>query len=162
MGEYSDHEQSWILPPECFENFSLFQDQATYILKSDSSEKQMIGKAKFEFEGEKFIKERICFSAEISSESSNGAGLWLTAKGRGWHLTDCMHNRLLSGTEDWQSEFCVIEIPKDTTYISCGIWMVGSGKALMRNPRVVIVDSSVKLTASKIYYRVDQTHWEER
>ena len=105
---------------------------------------------------------RIRFQAEVATKDTDGAGLWLTASHRDWHLTDGMYDRLIKGTSDWQPIALVIDVPADTTYISFGVWMTGNGECRIRNPKFDLVDEAVPVTASKVWDQVASSRWVER
>jgi hypothetical protein len=105
---------------------------------------------------------RVRFQSELSAENADGAGLWLTASHKDWHITDGMYDRLIKGSSDWRFVQLVIDVPPDAAYITYGLWMIGNGKCRMRNPRFDIVEQSVRLTTDKIWDRVGAERWVER
>lgn len=105
---------------------------------------------------------RVRFRADLSTKESGGTGLWLTASHQDWHITDGMYDRLITGTSDWQPIELVIDVPKDTTYLSFGLWMQGNGTSKMRNPKFEVVEETVPVTTIKVWDRVSSNEWIER
>jgi hypothetical protein len=107
---------------------------------------------------------KVQFKADLSTREidGKGAGLWLTAAEKTWHLTDGMYDSLISGTSDWQTFALVIDVPMDTTYVSYGMWMVGRGECRMKNAQFELVDDNVEVTANKIWDRVAIERYTER
>jgi hypothetical protein len=105
---------------------------------------------------------RIRFQAEISTEDTEGAGLWLTANHKNWHVTDGMYDRLIKGSTSWSQVQLVIDVPDEAAYISYGLWMFGNGKCRMRNAKFDIVDHSVAITTDQIWDRVGSQKWKVR
>lgn len=111
---------------------------------------------------EDYRGKRVRLNAEFSTNETDSAGLWLTASNSGWHLTDGMYDRLVSGSSPWKEEQLVIDVPADSEYLSFGLWMVGKGECTMKNARVEIVDASVPVTVDKFFDKVGMEKWQER
>jgi hypothetical protein len=105
---------------------------------------------------------RIRFQAELSTDVTEGAGLWLTASHKEWHITDGMYDRLIKGSTEWNQVQLVIDVPEDAAYISYGLWMIGNGKCSMRQARFDVVEHSVAVTTKSIWDRVAEQKWIER
>jgi hypothetical protein len=102
------------------------------------------------------------FQSDVSTEDTDGAGLWLMANHKSWHVTDCMYDHLIKGCSDWTHVELVIDVPIDAAYISYGLWMTGNGICRMRNPRFDIADELIYVSTTKIWDRVSPRRWQER
>ena len=138
------------------------QDNSVILDSRGSASSTDIGAVKQTAYPESIRDKRIRFKAEISTQDAEGAGLWLTASSKNWHITDGMYDRLVKGNMDWQHFELVIHAPSETTYLSYGLWMKGNGICKMRNPVFETVEDSVSLTTSKIWDCVGNDRWEER
>lgn len=121
-----------------------------------------IGAVKQVVSAKDYCGHRVRFQAEVSTKDADGAGLWLTASHQDWHITDGMYDRLISGTSEWKPIGLVLDVPADTTYISYGLWMKGTGTCRLRCPRFDIVEQSVPVTAKTVWDRVSSQKWVER
>ncbi len=102
---------------------------------------------------------RVRFFAQLFTQETEGAGLWLTASHNKWHITDGMYDRLVKGSCSWHDEQLVIDIPEDASKVSCGLWMIGAGKCGLRSAKFEMVDESVPVTTDKFYDRVGPYEW---
>jgi hypothetical protein len=93
---------------------------------------------------------RLRLSAAIRTEDvSEWAGLWLRADAAGKTLTiDNMRDpvRTVAGTTDWSRMECVIDIPHSTEAIGFGAMMGGTGRVLVADFQLDVVDESVPVT----------------
>lgn len=140
-------------------------NQAVYRLRREGTVISLNSTEAVEIEGIGAVKQvvasqqcrgkRVQFKADISTKDvdGNGAGLWLTAAGRDWHLTDGMYDSLIMGTSDWQTFALAIDVPTDATYVSYGMWMGGHGESRMKNAQFQFVDDSVEVTSKKVLER---------
>lgn len=128
------------------------RDGVTTITSNQNATTKQTAGAKIVLDLKQYAGKRVKLSGELSTENVTdlGAGLWLTASNRQWHVTDAMYDRLLQGNNDWQNIELVIDVPPDTQYMSCGTWIVGRGTSRAKNIEVQIVDESVPVTTSEI------------
>jgi hypothetical protein len=105
---------------------------------------------------------RIRFGAEVCTQDTDGAGLWLMANHKDWHITDGMYDSLIKGSKDWTHIDLVIDVPMDAAYISYGLWMQGNGICRMKNSQFELVECSIPVSTDKIYDRVSAERWVER
>jgi len=105
---------------------------------------------------------RIRFQADLSTQQTDGAGLWLMANHKDWHVTDGMYDRLVKGSSDWLPVELVIDVPENAAYISYGLWMQGNGKCSIRNAKFDIVDESIAVTTKQIWDRIGPQQYKPR
>ena len=82
-----------------------------------------------------FLGKRVKFSANVRTEDIIKAQLWmrLDDKTPGVMSADNMINRPIIGTTDWNRYECVLDVPKTTQLIQCGIIITKAGCAWIKD-----------------------------
>lgn len=99
-------------------------------------------------DSEHYVGQRVRFSAMVKVRAVEGkTGLWMRADSGGRPIAfDNMQDRSLRGTQDWQRQEVVLEIPTQAEAIAFGVLQSGSGQSWMDDIRFEIVDDSVATT----------------
>lgn len=95
---------------------------------------------------------RIRFSAQVKAREVRGhAGLCLRVDGCTDVLAfDNMHNRTITGTQDWQRYEIVLDVPVGSAQIIFGLYLNGAGQVWLDAVRLEIVDSAIPITSTQI------------
>jgi len=90
-----------------------------------------LGIIKKTLEPEKYLGRRICMSGHVKADGvKNWCGLWMRVDGPGTKILsfDCMKNRSISGTKDWEKYDIVLDVPSHSVNINYGLLLAGAGK----------------------------------
>lgn len=115
------------------------------------------------FVAREYLGEKIRLRGFVKSDGVKGwAGLWVRVDAKEGKKTlsfDNMQNRPIEGTTDWTAYEIVVEVPKESGWISYGALLNGNGKIWIDELTIEIVDSSVKSTKQN-YQRPYNTNFE--
>ena len=79
----------------------------------------------------------------------DAAGLFMRVSTYGgWINYDYMYDRAVHGDTDWQKQMIVLEIPRDTSLIDFGVWIIGKGEVQVDDFRFDVVDNKLHLTGT--------------
>ena len=97
------------------------------------------------FRAERYIGKRVRLSGLVKSrEVMNWTGLWVRVdKGKEILAFDNMQDRPIKGTTDWQRYDVVLDVPADSTGISFGILLDGTGKVWLSGTKFDVVGADV-------------------
>ncbi len=99
---------------------------------------------------DKFLGERVCFSAMARTEGIAGsAGLWFRVDGpqRGHSLSfDNMHDRRLSGDSDWARYSIVLDVPRSASNMAFGVLLTGIGAIWIADAHFEVTDLNTPST----------------
>lgn len=103
------------------------------------------------FAPEDYLGKRVKLTAFIKSEDvKSWAGMWMRVDGNSnFSLSfDNMYKRAIKGTIDWTQYEIVLDVPEESTNLSFGVLLNGTGKVWMDDFKFEIVDASTPLTAT--------------
>jgi hypothetical protein len=66
----------------------------------------------------------------------------------GWINYDYMYDRVVRGNTDWQKRMIVLDIPRDTSLIDFGVWIIGKGEVQVDDFRFEVVDNKLQVTGT--------------
>jgi hypothetical protein len=66
----------------------------------------------------------------------------------GWINYDYMYDRAVRGDTDWHKQMIVLDIPRDTSLIDFGVWIIGKGEVRVDDFRIDIVDKKLHVTGT--------------
>jgi hypothetical protein len=66
----------------------------------------------------------------------------------GWINYDYMYDRAVRGDTDWHKYMIVLDIPRDTSLIDFGVWIIGKGEVRVDDFRFDIVDNKLHVTGT--------------
>jgi hypothetical protein len=98
-----------------------------------------------------FLGKRIKFTANVRTEDIIKAQLWmrLDDKTAGVMSADNMINRPIVGTTDWGQYECVLDVPKTTQLIQCGIIITKAGCAWIKDAALEEVSPFAQTTETQ-------------
>jgi hypothetical protein len=77
----------------------------------------------------------------------DAAGLFMRVSTYGGLINyDYMYDRVVRGDTDWHKRMIVLDIPRDTSLIDFGVWLVGKGEVLVDDFRFDVVDDKLHVT----------------
>lgn len=97
----------------------------------------------------KYLGRTLRVRAALKTENvMGGVHLWMRIDSkRGWATAfDYMDNRAIQGTKDWSAYEVVLPVAPDSSTVSYGFFLLGSGKAFMKDVRIEIVANTLPLT----------------
>ena len=66
----------------------------------------------------------------------------------GWINYDYMYDRVVQGDTDWHKYMIVLDIPRDTSLIDFGVWIIGKGEVRVDDFRFDVVDNKHNITGT--------------
>jgi serine/threonine-protein kinase len=79
----------------------------------------------------------------------NAAGLFMRVSTyAGWINYDYMYDRVVRGDTDWHQQMIVLDIPRDTSIIDFGVWIIGKGEVQIDDFRFGVVDNKLDITGT--------------
>ena len=66
----------------------------------------------------------------------------------GWINYDYMYDRAVRGDTDWHKHMIVLDIPRDTSLIDFGVWIIGKGEVQLDDFRFDVVDNKHHVTGT--------------
>ena len=66
----------------------------------------------------------------------------------GWINYDYMYDRAVRGDTDWRKQIIVLDIPRDTSLIDFGVWIIGKGEVQVDDFRFDVVDNKHHVTGT--------------
>jgi len=104
------------------------------------------------FRADDYLGRKVRFSAMVKAQDlAKWAGLWMRVDRSERPFAtprtlafDNMHDRPITGTQDWKEYEIVLGVPEDATTIYFGFLFQGSGKVLMSEPKIEIVGFDVE------------------
>jgi hypothetical protein len=66
----------------------------------------------------------------------------------GWINYDYMYDRAVRGDTDWHKQMIVLDIPRDTSLIDFGVWIIGKGEVRVDDFRFDVVDNKLHVTGT--------------
>ena len=117
-----------------------------YIISKGSEPKH--GAWMTKIQPDRYRGQRLRMSGYVRTENVEGrAGLVMRVDPAGSGLKmDDMRNRPIQGTTPWTRYEIVLDVPENSTGISCGILMEGAGQAWVDGVQFEIVDTTVPVT----------------
>jgi hypothetical protein len=109
------------------------------------------------FFAERYRGKRVRFSAFLKTREVNRwSGLWLSLDGpaerpgqKGVRLRfDNMRNRPVKGNTSWARYEVVVDVPPESSDVTIGFFLVGSGTVWMAKPSFEVVGNDVPVTSS--------------
>jgi len=61
---------------------------------------------------------------------------------------DYMYDRVVHGDTDWHKQMIVLDIPRDTSLIDFGVWIIGKGEVQVDEFRFDVVDNKLRVTGT--------------
>ena len=100
-------------------------------IESTASEIEGFGTLMTSMNPDKYLGKRIVLTANVKTENvASWVGLWMRVDaGMETVSFDNMEDRAITGTSDWEIYEIVLNVPENSTAISYGILMAGTGKA---------------------------------
>jgi hypothetical protein len=87
----------------------------------------------------------------------NAAGLFMRVSTYGgWINYDYMYDRVVQGDTDWHKYMIVLDIPRDTSLIDFGVWIIGNGEVHVDDFRFDVVNNKLHLTGTSEKIEFDQ------
>ena len=128
----------------------LYQGHASAFLKSRTPSVDGFGTLMQSVRAEHYIGKRVRLSGLVKSrEVMSWAGLWMRVdKGKDMIVFDNMQDRPIKGTTDWQRYDVVLDVPADSTGISFGILLDGTGKVWLSGTKFDVVGADVPSTGA--------------
>jgi hypothetical protein len=125
-----------------------YQNSTSAYLRSVTPEIDGFGTLMQSFSAEKYLGQRIRFSAFVKREDvQDWAGLWMRVdSGQKVVAFDNMQNRPIKGTGDWQSYEVVLDVPQDASSISFGILLSKTGKVWLSGAKFEVVGLDIPVT----------------
>jgi hypothetical protein len=74
----------------------------------------------------------------------------------GWINYDYMYDRVVQGDTDWHKYMIVLDIPRDTSLIDFGVWIIGNGEVRVDDFRFDVVDKKLPITGTSEKIEFDQ------
>jgi hypothetical protein len=126
----------------------LHQGHASAFLKSRALSVDGFGTLMQSVRAERYIGKRVRLSGLVKSrEVMSWAGLWMRVdKGKDIVAFDNMQDRPIKGTTDWHRYDVVLDVPADSTGISFGILLDGTGKVWLSGTKFDVVGAAVPST----------------
>lgn len=79
----------------------------------------------------------------------DAAGLFMRVSTYGGLINyDYMYDRVVHGDTDWHKQMIVLDIPRDTSLIDFGVWIIGKGEVQVDEFRFDVVDNKLHVTGS--------------
>ena len=79
----------------------------------------------------------------------DAAGLFMRVSTYGGLINyDYMYDRVVHGDTDWHKQMIVLDIPRDTSLIDFGVWIIGKGEVQVDDFRFDVVDNKLRVTGS--------------
>jgi len=79
----------------------------------------------------------------------DAAGLFMRVSTYGgWINYDYMYDRVVQGDTDWHKNMIVLNIPRDTSLIDFGVWIIGKGEVQVDDFRFEVVDNKLPVTGT--------------
>lgn len=87
----------------------------------------------------------------------DAAGLFMRVSTYGgWINYDYMYDRVVRGDTDWHKHMIVLDIPRDTSLIDFGVWIIGKGEVQVDDFRFEVVDNKHHVTGASEKIEFDQ------
>lgn len=102
-----------------------------------------------QFKANEFKGERVKLSGFLKTEDvKTSSGLWMRVDSASEDVLqfDNMHDRLITGTNDWNQYSIVLDVPENSAVISFGLLLVGSGQVWIDGLRFETVGSDTPTT----------------
>ena len=127
-----------------------YQGHASAFLKSRTLSVDGFGTLMQSVRAERYIGKRVRISGLVKSrEVMSWAGLWVRVdEGKDLVAFDNMQDRPIKGTTDWQRYDVVLDVPADSTGISFGILLDGTGKVWLSATKFDVVGADVPSTGA--------------
>ena len=89
--------------------------------------------------------EKVKMTVHIKTRGvKDAAGLFMRVSTYGgWINYDYMYDRVVRGDTDWHKYMIVLDIPRDTSLIDFGVWIIGKGEVRVDDFRFDIVDNKL-------------------
>jgi hypothetical protein len=97
----------------------------------------------------KYLGKRLEFTAYLKTKEVEGwSGMWMRVDGKDREVLafDNMQNRSITGTNGWAQHKVVLDVPRESTSISYGVLVAGTGVVWIDDVAFKEVDESVALT----------------
>ena len=79
----------------------------------------------------------------------DAAGLFMRVSTYGGLINyDYMYDRVVHGDTDWHKQMIVLDIPRDTSLIDFGVWIIGKGEVQVDEFRFDVVDNKLQVTGT--------------
>ncbi|HEY9760274.1 MAG TPA: hypothetical protein V6C97_34270 [Oculatellaceae cyanobacterium] len=129
---------SWKLDqtvPDQFESGSVSGQPQVWYVRSRVFPATGFGNLAQTVDPQPFLGKRVKFTASVRTEDIIKAQLWmrLDDKTAGVMSADNMINRPIVGTTDWNRYECVLDVPRSTVLISCGLIITKGGSAWIKD-----------------------------
>lgn len=114
----------------------LYGKTASGFIRSKQDETKGFGTLMQQTDITKYIGQKIALTARIKTKDvKNWVGLWARLDDKDLNVLwfDNMQNRPIKGTSDWKRYEVKFDIPKDSSTLSFGVLLVGSGSVWINN-----------------------------
>lgn len=121
------------------------------VLQSSSQEvedTEQFGTMMQSFQADDYLGKRLKMSCYLKSEDAYKCAAWCrvdNAAGDSIQF-DNMHNRLITGTTEWNYYSIVLDVPEDSASIHFGVLLIGKGKVWADGFRFEVVDHKTPVT----------------
>src|SRR5215469_6118784 len=121
-------------------------------LRSTTSSTEGFGTLMQSINAANYAGKRVRLRAWVKSqEVANWAGVWMRVdKDKTAVAFDNMQNRPIKGTQSWSMYDVVLDVPQDSTGISFGILLTGTGEVWINNITFEIVGGDIPVTSAKL------------
>ena len=111
-------------------------------IESTASEIEGFGTLMTSTRPDNYLGKRIVLTANVKTENvTNWVGLWMRVDaGMDAVSFDNMGDRPITGTSDWGKYEIVLDVPENSTNISYGIILTGTGKAWIDGLQLELID----------------------
>jgi hypothetical protein len=147
--------QHWFLSGSAPQDYQISLDDSTFtegqtsvLLQSDTAQSNEFGTLMQGFVPDAFRGQRVRLTADVKSEDALQVMPWMRVDGpRGQTLQiDNNDDQFLTGTVDWTPYEIVLDVPEESTGISFGLIVGGSGRGWIDNVQLEVVGADVPTT----------------
>jgi len=104
-----------------------------------------------------FLGKRVKMSGYIKTEDvENWAGMWLRIDAKNSKKSlgfDNMNDRPITGNTNWKKYEIILDVPQESSTLSYGVLLSGTGKVWFDNVQLEIVDTSTETTKYSLTFK---------
>jgi hypothetical protein len=102
--------------------------------------------------------ERVKMTVSMKTRGvEEAAGLFMRVSTYGgWINYDYMYDRVVRGDTGWHKQMIVLDIPRDTSLIDFGVWIIGKGEVQVDDFRFDVVGNKLHVTGASEKIEFDQ------
>lgn len=127
-----------------------YGDEQTYFIKSIADVDSGFGAMAKMIKPEQYLSKRVKFTGYIKTDNLvHWGGMWMRVDGVVAGLSlgfDNMGNRPIKGTTDWTKYEIVLDVPKNSSALYCGVLIEGNGQMWIPDFTLEIVGNDVSVT----------------